>query len=383
MTPFETFGPDFASFLGRVRSAVDERLVSLWDARVAALGKHGPDVVAMASAARDLTLRGGKRFRAALLVAAYGGAAPFAMGPQAAPSPAPPSAAPRDALDPALQAGLALELLQTYLLIQDDWMDGDDTRRGGPAVHAALAAHHHSKHLGASSAMLASDLTWNLALELLATLDAAPARVVDTLRLFTRIHEDVVIGQQIDMLGHAEDVDAMHELKTGSYTVRGPLLLGATLAGAPEATLRALERYAAPLGVAFQLRDDLLGTYGAPEDTGKPVGNDIRAGKRTAILAEADARLSSEGRAVLDRAFGKADATEAEVLAATAALEACGARAAVTARLAKLCADARDLASALPLAAPAPALLAGAAAALAPNGALREGSHVARAEARP
>ncbi len=189
------------------------------------------------------------------------------------------------------------------------------------------------------------------------------------------MHEDVVVGQQIDMLGRAEDVEAMHALKTGSYTVRGPLSLGATLAGAPAEAGAALERFAAPLGIAFQLRDDLLGTFGATAETGKPVGNDLRAGKRTAVLAEAmdgGARLDPGQRAAVDRVFGRAAATDAEVVAAAAALEACGARAAVTARLAQLCSEAEAIARDLPLAAPAPALLAGAAAALAPGGSLRE-----------
>src|ERR1700744_904861 len=116
-----SLGKDFASLLAAVRAAVDERLALIWDERIVALRRHGAEVTAMATAARDLTLRGGKRFRAALLAAAYGGVAPDAS------------------VEPAFQAGVALELLQTYLLIQDDWMDGDLTRRGGPSVHAALA----------------------------------------------------------------------------------------------------------------------------------------------------------------------------------------------------------------------------------------------------
>src|SRR6185437_3001411 len=152
-----------------------------------------------------------KRYRAALLAAAYAGAAPGAS------------------LEPALQAGVALELLQTYLLIQDDWMDGDLTRRGGPTVHAALAERLGGAHLGAASAMLASDLSWNLAVSVVSAIDLPPSRVLATLRELVRVHEDVIVGQQIDMLGRAEDVEAMHALKTGSYTVRGPLTLGATL----------------------------------------------------------------------------------------------------------------------------------------------------------
>ena len=359
-SPF-ALGPDFPALLAAVRPAIEERLTALWDARIADLRRHGPEVTAMASAARDLTLRGGKRYRAALMAAAYGGLAPVG-------SP----------LEPALQAGAALELLQTYLLIQDDWMDGDLTRRGGPAVHAALGQQLGDAHLGACSAMLASDLTWNLAFELLSSIELPASPVLATIRTFVRMHEDVVVGQQIDMIGRAEDVEAMHALKTGSYTVRGPLALGAALAGAPAETRAALDRFAAPLGVAFQLRDDLLGTFGSTGETGKPVGNDIRAGKRTAILAEADARLSPAGREALAKAFGRASATDAEVIAATEALDACGARGAVSARLDRLCREAADLASALPLAPPSPALLAGAAAILAPGGGLSESQGVQR-----
>ena len=357
MKPLAPLGTDFAALIAAVRPAIEERLAALWDERLVALRRHGAEVTAMASAARDLTLRGGKRYRAALLAAAYAGAAPGAS------------------LEPALQAGVALELLQTYLLIQDDWMDGDLTRRGGPTVHAALAERLGGAHLGAASAMLASDLSWNLAVSVVSAIDLPPSRVLATLRELVRVHEDVIVGQQIDMLGRAEDVEAMHALKTGSYTVRGPLALGATLAGAAAEAGAALDRFAAPLGVAFQLRDDLLGTFGATAETGKPVGNDLRAGKRTAVLAEAmdgGASLDAGQRAEVERAFGRASATDAEVAAAAAALEACGARAAVTERLAQLCREAEAIARGLPLAPPAPALLAGAAAALAPGGSLRE-----------
>jgi geranylgeranyl diphosphate synthase, type I len=349
MTPLDDLGPDFPAVLARVRAAVEERLGALWAERLASLRRHGAEVTAMVDAARDLTLRGGKRYRAALLAAAYAGVASEA------------------AVEPALQAGVALELLQTYLLIQDDWMDRDDTRRGGPSVHAALAARLGDVHLGAASALLASDLAWNLAFEVLASIELPPQRVVAAIGLFTRIHQDVIVGQEIDLIGRAEDVEAMHALKTGSYTVRGPLLLGASLAGAPGSTLDALERYAAPVGVAFQLRDDLLGTFGLPEETGKPVGNDLRAGKRTAVLAEAEGRLSPEARAIVDRALRHADATGAEVVEATAALDACGARAAVTDRLARLCREAEALAADLPVTPAARGWLAGAADALAPK----------------
>lgn len=345
----DDLGSDFPTLLERVRPEVERRLVTLWEARLGSAKRHGPYVEAMFDVSRDLTMRGGKRFRAALLAAAYRGVAPDAP------------------IEPALQAGVALELLQSYLLIHDDWMDGDATRRGGPSAHVALRGRIDDGHLADASAILAGDLTAGLALATLAGIDVADDRLVLALRLYARIHEDVVIGQQMDLMGRAEDVEAMHALKTGSYTVSGPLALGATLAGAPRATLEALERYAAPVGVAFQLRDDLLGTFAAPEETGKPVGNDLRRGKRTAILAEADARLDADGRRAVDRALGRADATDADVAAATAALAACGARAAVTERMTRLCDEAEALAAALPVTATARRMLAGAAAALRPR----------------
>ncbi|HLM74494.1 MAG TPA: polyprenyl synthetase family protein, partial [Polyangiaceae bacterium] len=242
----------FLEFLEGVRVEVDRRLAARWDAKLAELARHGKEVQAMAGAARDLTLRGGKRFRAGLLMAAYAGVAPRALK------------------ETALEAGVALELLQSYLLVQDDWMDHDDTRRGGPSVHAALSGALGDAHLGAASAVLASDLLWGLALATLASVPASTKRRIAAIELLCQVHEDVVIGQQIDLIGRAEDVEAMHALKTGSYTVRGPLLLGATLAGADERALKALERYAAPVGVAFQLRDDLLGMFGSSAQTGKP-----------------------------------------------------------------------------------------------------------------
>ncbi len=344
-TGLASLGEDFTGLLAHVRPAIEARLTTLWDEKIATIQRHGPAVVAMASAARELTLRGGKRFRAALLAAVHGGVAPQAS------------------LEPALQVGAALELLQTYLLIQDDWIDGDVARRGGPSVHMILGA-ELGERFGATSAILASDFTWGMALATIAGIDVAPARVVEVIQLFLRIHEDVVIGQQIDVLGRAEDVEAMHDLKTGSYTVRGPIALGAALAGASLSARAALDRYAAPLGVAFQLRDDLLGTFGSAAETGKALGSDLRTGKRTAILAEAEHRLDAAGREALARAFNVAAATEDDVAAATAALQTSGARAEVERRLASLCDDAEALAADLPLAPTAKQMLAGAARAL-------------------
>jgi geranylgeranyl diphosphate synthase type I len=166
------------------------------------------------------------------------------------------------------------------------------------------------------------------------------------------------------VLGKAEDVEAMHDLKTGSYTVRGPLLLGAALAGAPHALRAGLERFAAPIGIAFQLRDDLLGTFGDPAETGKPVGNDLVAGKRTALVAEAHRLASEQELSALVRVLGRADASLAEIRAATGALVSSGARRAVEDRLHALCDEAEAISAELGVSAAGRALLVGAVGAL-------------------
>lgn len=310
----------FLELLGQLRPEIDRRIGVRYDAVTPRARALGPDVAAMVDAARDLALRGGKRLRAGLIAAGWlvaGGG---------------------EDLDAAIDGGVAFELLQAYLLIQDDWMDGDLTRRGGPSVHAALIKKFGDEQKGCSSAVLASDLTWGLAVETILHIEKLDAPIrLDVLKIFSRIHEDVVFGQQLDILGSAKDVEKVHDLKTGSYTMRGPLVLGATMAGGSAEQKDLLQRFATPLGIAFQQRDDLLGTFGDPAETGKPVGNDLIVGKRTVLMVEAERLLNDEQRQALARAFGRAEATAEDVAAATLALESSGARRAVEKNQAALC----------------------------------------------
>jgi geranylgeranyl diphosphate synthase, type I len=316
--PASNASPDFDGLLKRVRKDVESRLVKLFREKLADAEPLGPDVVAMVDSLRDLTMRGGKRFRPALLLAAF----------HAVDDEAPDSV--------ALDAGAALELLQTYLLVHDDWMDQDDVRRGGPAVHAMLAHHFGSRTLGDASSILAGDYASAMALEAMARVKADGQRIARATVLFAHIQQDAIRGQQIDLVGRPHSVEVMHDLKTGSYTVRGPMLLGAVLAGASAATIDRLTRFAKPLGVAFQLRDDLIGAFGHPKDTGKPFGSDIRSGKKTALADEASERAGQSDRKLLQRTLGKRDATDDEVRAITQLYERCGARDAVERRLKQL-----------------------------------------------
>jgi len=156
-------------------------------------------------------------------------------------------------------------------------------------------------------------------------------------------------------------VELTHTLKTGSYTVRGPLALGASLAGADAATWKALEAFAQPLGVAFQLRDDVLGTFGDPSQTGKPSTGDLRQGKRTGLIAALTTGSSPATAALLGKAFGKPDAKTEDVEALVDHIVTSGAKRRVDERIESLLAQAMAALEAAPLTTEARALLAGAA----------------------
>jgi geranylgeranyl diphosphate synthase type I len=308
----------FFALLNAVQSEVDQRLRGFLETRLDVARRHGPEVLEMVSAVRDLCLRGGKRLRPALLVAGYR------------------AASERAALEPALDAGVALELLQAYLLIHDDWMDGDVVRRGGPAVHAHLAKRFRSEHKGHASGILAGDYASAVALEALSQVDMKPSAALAAFACFAEMQLDAIAGQQLDLIGGDYDVELAYQLKTGSYTVRGPLRLGAILASAGPKTLLALDRFALPIGVAFQLRDDLLSAFGEPKQTGKPLGNDLRAGKRTALLAAGLKLARGKELKALKSVIGKTEASDTELRSALSVLETSGARATIEERIAEL-----------------------------------------------
>jgi geranylgeranyl diphosphate synthase type I len=269
----------------------------------------------MVSAVIDLSMRKGKRLRPALV----------ALGLEAVSEHAD--------LRLAVEAGAALELLHTYLLIHDDWMDDDAVRRGGPTVHVLLTEHFRDPRLGQSSAILAGDYALALATELLATLRAPDDRLRRVLACFAEMHEHAVLGQQLDITATSSGPEAAYALKTASYSVRGPLRLGALLGDARPRTLVALDGFAAPIGIAFQLRDDLLSAFGDPRDTGKPLGGDLRSGKRTPLVLHALGNARGRDRAAITRVLGKPGARNADVRHALDVLERSGARRAVEARI--------------------------------------------------
>jgi geranylgeranyl diphosphate synthase type I len=309
---------------------------------MAEVAAHGAEVEAAADAVRSLVLRGGKRMRAVLLAAAY----EACSGEQGAAA--------------VGQVGVALELLQAYLLVHDDWMDGDELRRGGPSVPAMMRSRFAPRRAEFVS-VLAGDLASAWSVRALLDAELPPARLLQASREFARMAEDVINGQILDVAETADDegaVEAMHALKTASYTVRGPVVMGAALAGAPDGIVAGLTAFAEPLGIAFQLRDDVLGVFGDPRATGKSAGSDLRCGKRTAVVVEA--MKEPRAAASLERVLGRSEASDAELRAAIERMAACGVRARIEERIASRVRAARIALASVSLTHPGRALLASA-----------------------
>ncbi len=243
--------------------------------------------------------------------------------------------------DAVLRVGAALELIQACALIHDDVIDRSDSRRGRPSTHRAVAKRHadaglggDAEHYGVSAAVLLGDLALAWADDLYAAGAQALGAVDRSLPVWRSMRTEVLSGQLLDLVttaavssdpaAQASDALRINRFKTAAYTVERPLHLGAALAGAGPETVAALRAYGADVGIAFQLRDDLLGVYGDPAVTGKPAGDDLLEGKRTLLLATARAALSGELLAELDAGIGTAGADPvrlAEIITGTGAPE--------------------------------------------------------------
>ena len=222
-------------------------------------------------------------------------------------------------------------MLHAFALIHDDLMDNSDTRRGGPHFTGrspgntgGAAGPGDPDRYGHAMALLTGDFAFAVASRLAAALPA-PARAV-----WGQMVDELVLGQFLDLAGAARQDRTLEVartttlLKSARYTVTGPLRLGAALAGVPQLPAD-LARFGDLVGEAFQLRDDLLGVFGDPQRTGKPVGEDLTSGKPTQLLAYATGMLPPRGRALLAQA-GTQALTRADVGELTGELIRCGAR---------------------------------------------------------
>jgi geranylgeranyl diphosphate synthase type I len=318
--------PSLASIAARVDACLDELLKAeraRWAELDVDLGAPFDEIDRMVRA-------GGKRLRPAFCHWAFVGA----------------GGDPDDSR--IVRAGAAFELMHAFALFHDDVMDDSASRRGAPTTHAVYADEHgratwagESRRFGEGVAILVGDLAFVLADQLLT---GAPTVVWD---LWNELRIELNAGQYLDLLGSVQrerrlvKTERIARYKSGKYTIERPLHVGAVLA-APEREaelLPGLSRYGLPLGDAFQMRDDVIGAFGDPALTGKPVGDDLREGKPTPLLARATALADAGQRRVLER-VGSPRLTDDDVAAIQDVVVATGALDALEARIAELAAEA-------------------------------------------
>ena len=219
--------------------------------------------------------------------------------------------------DEVVVAASSLELFQACAIVHDDVMDGSDTRRGQPAVHRRFAALHRTEGwlgdpeaFGTGAAILLGDLALTWSDQMLSTCGLPGDDLQRGHRVYDDMRAELMGGQYLDLLeqarggGSVQRAMRVARYKSARYTIERPLRLGGALAGADADLLGAYSDYGLPLGDAFQLRDDVLGVFGDPAETGKPAGDDLREGKRTALVAMALETASPAQSAVVRRHLG-------------------------------------------------------------------------------
>jgi geranylgeranyl diphosphate synthase type I len=269
---------------------------------------------------------------------------------------------------PVLLLFSALELLHASALLHDDVIDDSATRRGRPTAHVKFAALHRdrrwqgsSDRFGMSAAVLLGDLALAWADDIVAGVDLAPDTRRRVRQVWADIRTEVLGGQYLDIVAEASGAESVasamrvNMFKTASYTVSRPLQLGVAAAADRPDVAALFHEIGTDLGVAFQLRDDVLGVFGDPAVTGKPSGDDLRSGKRTVLLAEALA-LADEAdpaAAKLLRSSIGTPLTEAQIRRLRDAIQAVGALAAVEDRIERLTGRALAALATAPINAPA------------------------------
>ncbi|MCU0798452.1 MAG: polyprenyl synthetase family protein [Candidatus Thermoplasmatota archaeon] len=272
-------------------------------------------------ALREYTMRGGKRVRAVMLVLGY-----LAVGG-------------RD-MERARKAAVSMELVQDMLLIHDDLMDRSPERRGGRSLHEHFRAVHRERgyrgdpeRFGYNMALIGGDLAESMAEKALLASGFPSRNLVKAMSLQADMVRDTGYGQVLDLCSmelpewSEDQVLKVHHYKTARYTFEGPLLIGAILHGAPQRALGALSGFAVPIGIAFQLIDDIIGLFGDPKKGGASDISDIREGKRTLLVIDALKKVSEADASMVLNGLGDPDLTLAdaarirEIVVASGAVE--------------------------------------------------------------
>lgn len=263
------------------KTRLDEKIGAYFDTVIEKTAKEDPLVEEAVRHMRELVLAGGKRLRAAFMYYGYLGAG----GTEE---------------DKILETAVSVELIHAFLLVHDDIIDRDDLRHGVATLHRRYADFgkrnfpgKDAEHFGNAIAIIMGDMLCAFGNDIIFRSPFPPERVFMALSKLQSIVSYTVIGQARDIYmeykreASEEEILRMYRNKTAKYTVEGPLHLGGILAGADPALLNVFSAYAVPLGIAFQIQDDILGVFGTEKRLGKPIGSDIEEGKITLLVSRA------------------------------------------------------------------------------------------------
>ena len=313
---------EFIDSLKRYQRSVEKRLVAFLEQKRPAYA--GREVERWAyEVLGDFLLRGGKRLRAVMTITAYEGVSGEFGDPR------------------IVDASCALEFLDAYFLVQDDVIDLSDLRRGKPSAHVMLADYatevrrvppDEAQLFGYNVAVGVGDIFNAWGIECLLRSDFPAERKLAAVETYNSACEMICRGEIKDIyLGLStatateDDYIDMILQKTGYYVTRAPALIGLDLAGASEELREAMVAFTEPVGLAFQIRDDILDLLSTEAELGKPIGTDLREGKDTLIIIHARKAASPTQWAEIENVLGSHDATPAHIVRARELLQEVGA----------------------------------------------------------
>ncbi len=311
--------------LAAYKNRIENFLVSYLSDKVSALEEVESLGEETGRLIKDFILEGGKRIRAAFTYYGYcavdggkdGGNISFASA--------------------------AIELLHNFFLIHDDIIDKSDLRRGSPTIQTRYRQIYENKglisnfkndgkvDLPSAMAIINGDICCALAYEALIESGFQADRILQVLKVMHEIVRFTAIGELLDIVKTTSkkateaEILQIHYLKTAKYTVEGPLRIGAILQGAAPGILDSLSKYAIPVGIAFQIHDDILGIFGTEEQLGKSVSSDIREGKQTLLTVKALENASPSQEKKLEFFIGNPGITRADMVEVRRIIEDTGA----------------------------------------------------------
>ncbi len=267
--------------LQNYKKQVDRKLAGFFAKKLWEMKNISPSAKSIVKDIQNLVLAGGKRVRASFMYWGY-------------------KSSGGKEIEKIVEASMSIELTHIFLLIHDDIIDRDDFRHGVQTIHKKyekLAKRFYKKteprHFGDSMAIVAGDMAAAFGNEIIFNSRFAPEQKQKALSKLQEIVVNTVSGEILDVVLEArgrateKEILEVHRNKTAKYTVEGPLHLGALLAGADGKILKVLSDYAVPVGIAFQIQDDILGVFGNEKKLGKPVCSDLREGKQTLLVVKA------------------------------------------------------------------------------------------------